>query len=645
MEIGDFINNTYRIIKPIGNGGIGEIYKAYHENLKKYVVVKKIKDTYIDVMNLRIEVDILKGLHHTYLPQVYDFIQIGSQVFTVMDYISGRDLQAWMNRGVHFQEEQLILWMTQLCEVLEYLHTRNPQIIHCDIKPANIMITDEGNVCLIDFNISLDGENNKELVGLSSQFASPEQARKAEIKKNGEDDTKIVLDPRSDIYSLGAVFYYLMTSILPCADRKDFIDICEIDHGYSDSLENIVSKAMQEDISRRFRSAHHMHMACQNLCKWSDEFLRLIKMERIINVGFGILAVFFLCFAIVGYRGMKTDDFFQSYERYMLRAEEINRIDENEDLERIIQTGIQLLNESDNEKFFQKYLKEKSNVLYAISQGYLLLEEYEFAVDYLEKAVSLNIESADMYRDLAIAQAYCGYLEEAKLTILKAVRCGLSETDADIVNAELAYWDGDYEQAYMFAAKSAESDSVSVSKRAALIIGKSADRIKNNKKCIEFLIKTAKTQESYQSTFWYRQAGVLCLKKEKEEQSDIYLEKAVECFEKIKECGYAQLSDLYNLASAYEKENAVLKCLELLKDMEQIYPKEYEVPMRIAYVYYKMENDKGPAIRDYQKVATYYSKAEKICVEQGYSVSEDENMIQLQEILIELRNQGWINKD
>ena len=108
-----------------------------------------------------------------YLPQVYDFVQIGTDVFTVMDYIPGHDLKYYLDRGQQFDEKQILIWLNQLLEVLEYLHTRSPKIIHCDIKPANIMITEEGNVCLIDFNISLDGENNKELVGLSTQFASP----------------------------------------------------------------------------------------------------------------------------------------------------------------------------------------------------------------------------------------------------------------------------------------------------------------------------------------------------------------------------------------------------------------------------------------------------------------------------------------
>ena len=194
MQAGDLLNGIYRIIEPIGHGGLGVVYLAYHEHLQKYVVVKKIKAHLTESVNCRAEVDILKGLHHQFLPQVYDFVQIENSIFTVMDYISGHDLKYYLDAGYAFEEEQLWIWLRQLCEVLEYLHTRTPKIIHCDIKPGNIMIRESGDVCLIDFNISLDGENNKKLVGVSSMYAAPEQIHKADMIIHGLDSRKINID-------------------------------------------------------------------------------------------------------------------------------------------------------------------------------------------------------------------------------------------------------------------------------------------------------------------------------------------------------------------------------------------------------------------------------------------------------------------
>lgn len=102
----------------------------------------------------RQEVDILKNLNHMYLPQVLDFLTEGNDIYTVMSYIPGRSFKELLEEGSPFRPNQLIRWGMQLCSALNYLHGQNPPIIHGDIKPANIMLTPEGNICLIDFNIS-----------------------------------------------------------------------------------------------------------------------------------------------------------------------------------------------------------------------------------------------------------------------------------------------------------------------------------------------------------------------------------------------------------------------------------------------------------------------------------------------------------
>ena len=139
---GDIVNDTYSIVEEIGSGGMGVVYLAYHLRLEKYVVMKKIKNRNLDSSFLRNEVDILKKLHHPYLPQVYDIIEYECDFYTVIDYIDGKDLEHFINDGYVFTESQLIKWLRQLCEVLDYLHCNNPPIIHTDIKPANIIVRD-----------------------------------------------------------------------------------------------------------------------------------------------------------------------------------------------------------------------------------------------------------------------------------------------------------------------------------------------------------------------------------------------------------------------------------------------------------------------------------------------------------------------
>lgn len=162
---------------------------------------------------LRNEVDILKELHHPYLPQVYDFIMYENDLYTIIDYVDGHDLKFYIDNGYVFSEGQLIKWLKQLCEVLSYLHTHNPQVLHTDIKPANIIVKNNGDICLIDFGISLFGA--EQIKGISADYSSPEQYYNVEYIRNGQREYCVALDERVDIYSLGATFYHLMTGIKP----------------------------------------------------------------------------------------------------------------------------------------------------------------------------------------------------------------------------------------------------------------------------------------------------------------------------------------------------------------------------------------------------------------------------------------------
>jgi len=169
---------TYQIEAELGSGGGSVVYKAWHTRLQKYVVLKRIKDEsgLIQSGLQRGEVDILKNLKHTYLPQLYDFLDDPSGVYTVIEFIPGRSFAELLKETQRFEQKEVILWAEQLSGALAYLHGQHPTVLHSDIKPANIMLTPTGDVCLIDFNISLvlDGDETKAL-GLSHGYASPEQ--------------------------------------------------------------------------------------------------------------------------------------------------------------------------------------------------------------------------------------------------------------------------------------------------------------------------------------------------------------------------------------------------------------------------------------------------------------------------------------
>lgn len=188
---------TYDIDRAIGSGGGGVVYLATHKRLQKKVVLKKIRTEVQNFVDCRREVDILKNLRHSYLPQVIDFIECSDgSIFTVMDYINGRSLQDMLDSGYKFSENEVTKYCSQLTEAVSYLHKQTPPIIHGDIKPDNIMVTPEGNICLIDFNISgmLEG-NGLKSSGYTPGYASPEQIYAFEHAEELEPAAPAIMSP------------------------------------------------------------------------------------------------------------------------------------------------------------------------------------------------------------------------------------------------------------------------------------------------------------------------------------------------------------------------------------------------------------------------------------------------------------------
>lgn len=629
----------YRVIKPLGHGGIGEIYLAYHENLQKQVVVKKVKDHCKDVVDSRIEVDILKNLHHQFLPQVYDFLQIGDQIYTVIDYISGHDLEYYCKQNIHFSEEQLLIWLQQLLEVLEYLHTRKPMILHCDIKPANIMITEEGNICLIDFNISIDGESNKDLIGLSNQFASPEQVEKADRILAGRDDSKAVLDGRTDLYSAGAVFYFLMTGVYPNARRENFVELKYLNEVYSDALANIVSKAMHPDIHRRFKSAGEMLKALQHLEAWSTKQIQRRKMI----VAAGMTA------ALAGILGIAGGIYHHGRVQYRKYVDTVETFVEKEDgweylshaeneTQDLYEEGVKILNEEQYQKYFEKDPISQAELLYATGNCALYLEQYEEAAQLLEDVVEIDGENADLYRDLALAYAGENDVEEAEWNLRMAKQLGATEADTALIQAEISHRNGEKEEAYEMAKSALQKASADMMAHAVSTFLLTAEACGHTEESIDYLIRHAADLSDSTRIYWLRRAAQEALNIG---QTTI----AGECLEQVIDSKIVLVEDLYNLDAVYEKEGSWDKSRKLLKQIQKEYPGEYKAYIRLAYVSYRYNNDRRPADRSYDEVFACYDRATKLMEEKGIRPESEPDMVQLEAIITQLKELGWEEKE
>lgn len=340
------IAETYELENQIGAGGGGVVYLGRHTRLNKPVVLKADKRKLsVGEEKLRREVDLLKGLSHTYIPQVYDFVQEGETVYTVMDYIDGESLDKVIGRGTLPSQPDVVKWACQLLEALHYLHSQPPYgILHGDIKPANIMVRPNGDVCLIDFNIALAlGEEGAVRVGFSRGYASPEhygadyiRSNKAAAVKTGTtlqsrgfgkstseaDDDKtlidksfqkpssiqgtsgsqkgILLDVRSDIYSLGATLYHLISGQRPDPDARAVVpldkSIC------SEAVSRILQKAMNPQPDERYQTAKEMLNAFLRLHK-NDP--RAVRHRRHMITAAAFFAIMLLAGASLIFIGLK----------------------------------------------------------------------------------------------------------------------------------------------------------------------------------------------------------------------------------------------------------------------------------------------------------------------------------------------------
>ena len=290
------IASTYEVIEKIGSGGGGVIYLAKHLRLGKKVVLKADKRKVTAKPDLlRREVDVLKELSHPHIPQVYDFFIKDGTVYTAIEYIEGESLDRSLKKGERFSQPQVIKWAKQLLDALRYLHSPihgNPPhgYVHSDIKPANIMRTPNQDVYLIDFNIALSlGEENA--VGCSPGYASPEHYgldfsslgdTTAPMDQNETvklvDQTitlsmsnerfsssirKKVPDVRSDIYSLGATLYHLLSGEKPEKNALKVEPLSE--QKFSPQIVRIISKAMNPNPDLRYQSADEMLYALSHL--------------------------------------------------------------------------------------------------------------------------------------------------------------------------------------------------------------------------------------------------------------------------------------------------------------------------------------------------------------------------------------------
>lgn len=271
LEIGSVVDGKYKILNKIGQGGMSIVYLAMNERANKQWAIKEVrkdgvKNFEVVKQGLVVETDLLKKLNHPNLPSIIDVIDGDGTFLIVMDYIEGRHLESVVKEYGAQNQEDVIDWAKQLCDVLSYLHSRKPPIIYRDMKPSNIMLKPDGKVMLIDFGTAREFKESSvaDTTCLGTQgYAAPEQY-------GGHGQT----DARTDIYCLGATLYHLLTGHNPSEPPYEMYPIRYWNPDLSSGLEEIIWKCTQKNPEDRYQNCGELLYALEHYNELDVEYKR-----------------------------------------------------------------------------------------------------------------------------------------------------------------------------------------------------------------------------------------------------------------------------------------------------------------------------------------------------------------------------------
>ncbi|MBP3879172.1 MAG: protein kinase [Lachnospiraceae bacterium] len=286
---GTLVHGRYIVRVRIGEGGGGIVYRAFDTNLESWVILKQIKESTVRPDDRRTEVNILKELRHQRIPKVLDYFVYEGHVYTVMDFISGRDFGTMLREYGRFDEKRVLKWAGQLADVLAYIHTRKPPIVHSDIKPSNIMVDQNDELTLIDFNISrIFQKDRRDGSWISAGYSAPEQFgdiavyeqfRRDRAEKGDPVSYRETLpaelfskqiDPRTDVYSFGATLYHFLTGTRPNPLYEGIRPLSKTGVPVSAGLMAVIERCMQADQELRYRNGSELVDALNALNRGTD---------------------------------------------------------------------------------------------------------------------------------------------------------------------------------------------------------------------------------------------------------------------------------------------------------------------------------------------------------------------------------------
>jgi len=265
LQPGDMLQNRYQVLGTLGAGGFSTVYKARDMRFPSVTKLCAIKEMLIvtadpllreqTIKSFEREASMLAMLNHPTIPDISDYFTEGDRSYLVLEYISGQDLQDWLEETVELLDEQKALdWAVQICEALAHLHSQKPQpVVFRDLKPSNIMLDQFNRIRLIDFGIAklFEADQDRGTMIGTEGYTPPEQYR-------GE------ATPAVDIYALGATLHHLLTRQDPRLETPFTFDerpLRAANPNISHAFEAVIMRCLAYDPKERFPDAMALNEA------------------------------------------------------------------------------------------------------------------------------------------------------------------------------------------------------------------------------------------------------------------------------------------------------------------------------------------------------------------------------------------------
>lgn len=323
------LNGRYEILKVLHSKGMSAVYLVNDSNLNKQWCLKEIRKSDsgkgdIEYYALLQEANIMKSLNHPSIPRITTIEQVGDSIFIIMDYVDGMSVKSWLLNKGKISQNIVVTWMTQITQVMLYLHNRKYPIFYRDMKPDNVMIQSDGNIKLIDFGISVvikeQGQVIDKALGTKG-YAAPEQS----VSGN-------VCDLRSDIYAMGKTMYYMLTGINPTQVPKEKLrSVREIDPSISIGIENIVNKCIKENPDERFQNCEELLYALKNYDTMDTAYRRKIRRKCMSVISLFLLSILIIILSFIPLNLYKAQES-REYARLVTVAEQSGKAEDYENV-------------------------------------------------------------------------------------------------------------------------------------------------------------------------------------------------------------------------------------------------------------------------------------------------------------------------